>query len=161
MHSNGDMSKNHYDMNLVFVDGLMRHLLSTGDTAYAREVWPVIERHLAWRRRLFRRPYGPDKLPLYEAYNVIWASDNLQYVAEERFFFFVPVRVQRIAAVLLAGSRRTSHRHRVRTTMSQAPELDLTIKEAAQNFTPDPHHHPHLESRGAPPLIDDDLGIGD
>jgi len=47
----------------------------------------------------------------------------------------------------------------LRPTVRQAPELDLTIKEAAQNFTPDPHHHhPH---RGAPPLIDDDLGIGD
>ncbi len=31
IHSNGDMSKNHYDMNLVFVDGLLRHLLWTGD----------------------------------------------------------------------------------------------------------------------------------
>jgi hypothetical protein len=79
LHSNGDMSKNHYDMNLVFVDGLMRHLLWTGDIDFARKVWPVIERHLAWERRLFRRPYGPDKLPLYEAYNAIWASDNLQY----------------------------------------------------------------------------------
>src|SRR5205085_7167014 len=37
------------------------------------------ERHLAWEQRLFRRPYGPEKLPLYEAYAVIWASDDLQY----------------------------------------------------------------------------------
>jgi hypothetical protein len=79
LHSNGDMSKNHYDMNLVYIDALMRHLLWTGDAEFARTVWPVIERHLAWERRLFRRPYGPDKLPLYEAYNAIWASDNLQY----------------------------------------------------------------------------------
>jgi len=53
--------------------------LWTGDIEFARKVWPVIERHLAWERRLFRRPYGPDRLPLYEAYNAIWASDNLQY----------------------------------------------------------------------------------
>ena len=79
LHSNGDMSKNHYDMNLVYVDALMRHLLWTGDAEFARQVWPVIERHLAWERRLFRRTYGPDQLPLYEAYNAIWASDNLQY----------------------------------------------------------------------------------
>jgi hypothetical protein len=79
LHSNGDMSKNHYDMNLVYIDELMRHLLWTGDVEFARRSWPVIERHLAWERRLFRRTYGPDKLPLYEAYNVIWASDNLQY----------------------------------------------------------------------------------
>ena len=42
-------------------------------------MWPVIERHLAWERRLFRREYGPEKLPLYEAYAAIWASDDLEY----------------------------------------------------------------------------------
>jgi hypothetical protein len=79
LHSNGDMSRNHYDMNLLAVDAFFRHLLWTGDTNYARQMWPVIERHLAWERRLFRRPFGPDKLPLYEAYAAIWASDNLNY----------------------------------------------------------------------------------
>jgi hypothetical protein len=79
LHSNGDISKNHYDMNLVYIDALMRDLLWTGDVTFARQAWPVIERHLAWERRLFRRTYGPAKLPLYEAYNAIWASDNLQY----------------------------------------------------------------------------------
>jgi hypothetical protein len=79
IHSNGDLSKNHYDMNLVAVDAFFRHLLWTGDTNYAREMWPVIERHLAWERRLFRREFGPDKLPLYEAYAAIWASDDLNY----------------------------------------------------------------------------------
>ena len=79
LHSNGDMSNSHYDMNLVFIDGLFRHLLWTGDLDFARQVWPVIERHLAWERRLFRREFGPDKLPLYEAYAVIWASDDLGY----------------------------------------------------------------------------------
>ncbi len=79
IHSNGDLSKNHYDMNLVAVDAFFRHLLWTGDTNYAREMWPVIERHLAWERRLFRREFGADKLPLYEAYAAIWASDDLNY----------------------------------------------------------------------------------
>jgi hypothetical protein len=79
IHSNGDMSKNHYDMNLVAVDAFFRHLLWTGDTNYAREMWPVIGRHLAWERRLFRREFGPDHLPLYEAYAAIWASDDLNY----------------------------------------------------------------------------------
>jgi hypothetical protein len=79
LHSNGDMSNSHYDMNLVFIDALFRHLLWTGDVDYVKKVWPVIERHLAWERRLFRREYGPEKLPLYEAYAAIWASDNLQY----------------------------------------------------------------------------------
>jgi len=79
IHSNGDMSHNHYDMNLVAVDAFFRHLLWTGDTNYAREMWPTIERHLAWERRLFRREFGDDKLPLYEAYAAIWASDDLNY----------------------------------------------------------------------------------
>jgi hypothetical protein len=79
LHSNGDLTKSHYDMNLVGVDAFFRHLLWTGDLDYARRMWPVIERHLAWEHRLFRREFGPDKLPLYEAYAAIWASDNLQY----------------------------------------------------------------------------------
>ncbi|HEY4984168.1 MAG TPA: DUF4450 domain-containing protein, partial [Verrucomicrobiae bacterium] len=80
LHSNGDlMNRSHYDMNLVAVDAFFRHLLWTGDLDYARQMWPVIERHLAWERRLFRREFGEDKLPLYEAYAAIWASDDLNY----------------------------------------------------------------------------------
>jgi hypothetical protein len=81
LHSNGDLSHNHYDMNLVFFDALLRHLRWTGDTAFATEAWPALERHLAWEQRLFRRTFhaGQDELPLYEAYACIWASDNLQY----------------------------------------------------------------------------------
>lgn len=79
LHSNGDMSNSHYDMNLVAIDALFRHLQWTGDLAFAEKMWPVIERHLAWERRLFRREFGPERLPLYEAYAAIWASDDLQY----------------------------------------------------------------------------------
>ena len=79
LHSNGDLSNSHYDMNLVFIDALLRHILWTGDIDYARSIWPALTRHLAWERRLFRREYGPDKLPLYEAYADIWASDDLYY----------------------------------------------------------------------------------
>ncbi|PTY08898.1 hypothetical protein DB347_01775 [Opitutaceae bacterium EW11] len=79
LHSNGDLSNSHYDMNLVFFDGVFRHLRWTGDLKLARRLWPAIVRHLAWERRLFRREYGPEKLPLYEAYAAIWASDDLQY----------------------------------------------------------------------------------
>jgi hypothetical protein len=82
LHSNGDFAcenPHHYDMNLVAVDTFFRHLLWTGDRAWAEKMWPVIERHLAWERRLFRRPFGPDGLPLYEAYACIWASDELIY----------------------------------------------------------------------------------
>lgn len=79
LHSNGDLSDSHYDMNLVYFDALFRHLDWTGDTVLARQLWPVIARHLAWERRLFRRPFGTAKLPLYEAYADIWASDDLEY----------------------------------------------------------------------------------
>ncbi|HWB87333.1 MAG TPA: DUF4450 domain-containing protein [Bryobacteraceae bacterium] len=79
LHSNGDLSHSHYDMNMVFIDALLRHLLWTGDVSFARQVWPALQRHLAWEKRLFRREYGPEKLPLYEAYASIWASDDLYY----------------------------------------------------------------------------------
>jgi hypothetical protein len=79
LHSNGDLSNSHYDMNLVYIDALFRHLLWTGDVAYARQVWPVIVRHLAWERRLFRREFGPERLPLYEGYADFWASDDVEY----------------------------------------------------------------------------------
>lgn len=77
--SRGDIGGRHYDMNLVYVDALFRHLMWTGDWALAEELWPVLERHFEWERRLFRRPFGPERLPLYEAYAAIWASDDLQY----------------------------------------------------------------------------------
>jgi hypothetical protein len=77
LHSSGDLSANHYDMNMVFFDAFLRYLRWTGDLEFAREIWPAFERHLAWEQRLFRRTYGD--LPLYEAYAAIWASDNLQY----------------------------------------------------------------------------------
>ncbi|HYG21804.1 MAG TPA: DUF4450 domain-containing protein [Verrucomicrobiae bacterium] len=79
LHSNGNMTRNHYDMNLVAVDAFFRHLLWTGDLEFAARMWPVIERHFAWERRLFRREFGSDRLPLYEAYAAIWASDDLAY----------------------------------------------------------------------------------
>lgn len=82
LHSSGDLSHNHYDMNLVFFDGFLRHLRWTGDLDFAREIWPAFVRHLAWERRLFRRVFTTDageQLPLYEGYACIWASDNLQY----------------------------------------------------------------------------------
>jgi hypothetical protein len=73
LHSNGDIANSHYDMNLVTIDALFRHLLWTGDLDFARKMWPVIQRHLAWEKRLF------DRDGLYEAYAAIWASDGLQY----------------------------------------------------------------------------------
>lgn len=82
LHSSGDLSNNHYDMNLVFFDAFLRHLRWTGDREFARKIWPALTRHLAWEKRLFRRTFkgrNGRELPLYEAYACIWASDNLQY----------------------------------------------------------------------------------
>lgn len=72
---NGDIRPHHYDMNLVFIDQLMNHFNWWGDTAYIKEMWPVIERHLAWEKRNF----DADGDGLYDAYCCIWASDALQY----------------------------------------------------------------------------------
>ena len=79
LHSNGDIANAHQDMNLVLMDVLFRHFQWTGDLDFARAMWPVIERHLAWERRLFRREFGPEKLPLYEGYAPMWAGANLGY----------------------------------------------------------------------------------
>ncbi|MDO7846161.1 DUF4450 domain-containing protein [Hymenobacter sp. M29] len=71
----GDFRAHHYDMNLVCIDELLRHFNWTGDLAFAREMWPVLQRHLAWEKRNF----DPDGDGLYDAYAAIWASDALQY----------------------------------------------------------------------------------
>ena len=71
----GDFRPHHYDMNLVFIDELLRHFNWTGDLAFARQMWPVLQRHLAWEKRNF----DPDGDGLYDAYAAIWASDALQY----------------------------------------------------------------------------------
>jgi len=65
----------HYDMNLVFIDQILRHFKWTGDTSFMKEMWPTIQRHLNWEKRNF----DPDGDGLYDAYATIWASDALQY----------------------------------------------------------------------------------
>lgn len=83
MYSNGYICRNpnrnnqmhHYDMNLCYIDELLWHLCWTGDLDYAKKMWPVITRHLAWEKRNF----DPDNDGLYDAYCCIWASDALYY----------------------------------------------------------------------------------
>ncbi len=82
-YSNGYICRNperndqmhHYDMNLCYMDELMWHFNWTGDLEYARRMWPVITRHLAWEKL----NYDPDNDGLYDAYACIWASDALYY----------------------------------------------------------------------------------
>ncbi|OUJ74353.1 glycogen debranching protein [Hymenobacter crusticola] len=71
----GDFRPHHYDMNLVYIDALLRHFYWTGDLVFAKEMWPVLQRHLAWEKRNF----DADNDGLYDAYATIWASDALQY----------------------------------------------------------------------------------
>lgn len=83
MYSNGYIARNpdrpdqmhHYDMNLVYIDELLWHLQWTGDLAYAKKIWPVLTRHLAWEKL----NYDPDDDGLYDAYACIWASDGMYY----------------------------------------------------------------------------------
>lgn len=62
-------------MNLCYIDELLWHFNWTGDLGYARQMWPVITRHLAWEKL----NYDPDNDGLYDAYACIWASDALYY----------------------------------------------------------------------------------
>ena len=71
----GKLSPHHYDMNLVFIDALLRHFKWTGDLSYVKEMWPVLKRHLAWEKRNF----DSNNDGLYDAYCCIWASDALEY----------------------------------------------------------------------------------
>ncbi|WP_300851642.1 DUF4450 domain-containing protein [uncultured Bacteroides sp.] len=82
-YSNGYICRNprrndqmhHYDMNLCYIDELLWHLNWTGDLDYARSMWPLLTRHLAWEKL----NYDPDNDGLYDAYACIWASDALYY----------------------------------------------------------------------------------
>ena len=83
MYSNGYICRNperndqmhHYDMNLNYMDELLWHFQYDADTAYMRQMWPVIKSHLAWEKR----NYDPDGDHLHDAYCCIWASDALYY----------------------------------------------------------------------------------
>lgn len=83
MYSNGYICRrpghknemSHYDMNLVYIDAMMRHFRHTGDTAAMRRLFPIIKRHLDWEKR----NYDSDNDGLYDAYCCIWASDALYY----------------------------------------------------------------------------------
>ncbi|HSV10724.1 MAG TPA: DUF4450 domain-containing protein, partial [Hanamia sp.] len=74
-YPDGKIVPNHYDMNLVYFDAMLRHFLWTGDTVFLRECWPAIKRQLAWEKRNFDH----DNDGLYDAYACIWASDALEY----------------------------------------------------------------------------------
>lgn len=109
MYSNGYITRrpgkkdemSHYDMNLCYIDELLRHLAWTGDKAYARTIFPVIERHLAWEKL----NYDPDGDHLYDAYCCIWASDALYYTAgavthSSAYNYYANLQAARIAELI-------------------------------------------------------------
>ena len=69
------LKAHHYDMNMPYIDELLRHYEWTGDRAFVKQTWPLLKRHLAWETRNF----DADGNGLYDAYAAIWASDALQY----------------------------------------------------------------------------------
>ncbi len=109
MFSSGYISRNpndttkahHYDMNLVFMDQLLRHFKWTGDTSFMKKMWPVLERHLKWEKRNF----DTNNDGLYDAYASIWASDALQYsgggvIHSSAYNFYSNKTMSRIAELL-------------------------------------------------------------
>ncbi len=83
MYSDGYISKlpgrtdvmSHYDMNINYMDELMKHFSYDADTTLMRELWPKIRLHHEWEKRNF----DPDGDHLYDAVCCIWASDALYY----------------------------------------------------------------------------------
>lgn len=74
-YPNGKLIPGHYDMNLVYIDAMIRYFQWTDDTNFIRICWPVIKRHLEWEKRNFDQDHDH----LYDAYACIWASDALEY----------------------------------------------------------------------------------
>ncbi len=66
---------NHYDMNINYIDELMKHFSYDADTSLMRQMWPKLKLHHEWEKRNF----DPDGDHLYDAVCCIWASDALYY----------------------------------------------------------------------------------
>jgi hypothetical protein len=109
MFSEGYISRNpgkinkphHYDMNLVFISQLLWHFKWTGDLDFLRESWPVIERHMAWEKRVF----DGNNDGLYDSYCSIWASDAVQYsgggvIHSSAYNYRANVEVARLAELI-------------------------------------------------------------
>ena len=100
----------HYDMNLVFIDQMLRHFKWTGDTAFMKEMWPTIQRHLNWEKRNF----DTDNDGLYDAYATIWASDALQYsgggvMHSSAYNYYANKTVAEVAKIINADTKPFSN----------------------------------------------------
>jgi hypothetical protein len=104
-----NLRAHHYDMNLVFIDQLLRHFAWTGDTGFLKDAWPVLTRHLEWEKRNF----DSDNNGLFDAYASIWASDALQYSGgsvthSSAYNYYAFKKAAEIATIL--GKDPTSYR---------------------------------------------------
>ena len=91
----------HYDMNLNYIDELMRHFRYDADTAMMRRMWPYIKLHHQWEKRNF----DADSDHLYDAYCCIWASDALYYSGgavthSSAYNYFSNLHTARIAEII-------------------------------------------------------------
>ena len=117
----GKLQVNHYDMNLVYIDEMLRNFQWTGDTAFLRNCWPVLVRHLAWEKRNFDQ----DGDHLYDAYAAIWASDALQYSGGDvthtsAYNYFANLLAARIAVILgVDGTRYGNEAREIRRAMNR------------------------------------------
>ncbi len=68
-------ARNAYDMQQVYIDQLLWHLLWTGDVEFARQMWPVLVDHLQWEKRCF----DPDNDGLFENVANTFISDAHHY----------------------------------------------------------------------------------
>lgn len=116
----GKLQVNHYDMNLVYIDEMLRNFQWTGDTAFLRKCWPVLVRHLSWEKRNFDH----DGDHLYDAYAAIWASDALQYSGGDvahtsAYNYFANLLAARIALILgIDGTRYRNEARQIRLAMN-------------------------------------------
>lgn len=135
LYTSGYISRNpgtkkvahHYDMNMVFIDEMLRHFLWTGDKTYLQEAWPILERHLAWEKRNF----DPDQDGLYDAYASFWASDAVQYSGggvthSSAYHYFSNKTAARLATLLgkdpAPYQQEAAKIHRALTTTMWLPE---------------------------------------
>ena len=91
----------HYDMNLNYIDELMRHFRYDADTSMMRQMWPYIKLHHQWEKRNF----DADADHLYDAYCCIWASDALYYSGgavthSSAYNYFSNLQTARIAEII-------------------------------------------------------------
>lgn len=89
----------YYNMQELFVDMILRQILYTGNLDFAREMYPVIEKHLEWEQRCF------DRGGLYENFANTHISDAHQYngaggAQASAYTYYANLMMSRLAKIL-------------------------------------------------------------